>query len=169
MPDSTQAAATYRGTVAISYKPFRGAKLLGEAEGHEMRLSRADGLTVNVHSDTDFVPAAFAAKVYGIYRAAMVAKGPQSTHTFTSSREENILKTWIKILDIQTKKLRDSSRVRKPPESRGLQCAKVSTSSWVMTSAILRAPMRLTSFVKWSQSRNTGMDPIRHRQVWSSQ
>lgn len=83
---------THRGTLALSYKPFKGAQEIGQALDNEIRLDLPDGLKVKIRSDSAFVPPTVAAKVYGIFLPDVQASGPRSTHTFTSSTEDSFLK-----------------------------------------------------------------------------
>jgi hypothetical protein len=88
------------GTLAISYQPFKGAQEIGQAAGNEIELSLSDHLKVKIHSDTAFLPASVAGKVYGLYLPEVKSSGPRSTHTFTSSNEDVFLKKLEKLTPV---------------------------------------------------------------------
>jgi hypothetical protein len=83
---------THRGTIIISYKPFKGAKVVGEAWGKEIVLKFTDDLKVKLRSDTAFLPDRVGSDVYGLYLPDQKTDHPHSTHISTSSNEDSILK-----------------------------------------------------------------------------
>lgn len=83
--------STIRGTVAFSYKPFKGATLVGEAWGDHIVLEFDGDMKVKLRSDTAFMPDKVGAKVFGIYLPDLKTATPNSTHIFSSSTEETLL------------------------------------------------------------------------------
>ncbi len=84
---------THKGSVFISYSPFKGASEIGFASGKRIEL-RLDGTKVaTLTSQTDFVPVNVRALVYGIYRPSQRTTRLTSTHTRSSSEESKFLKS----------------------------------------------------------------------------
>jgi hypothetical protein len=82
---------THRGTLAVSYRPFKGASQVGEARDNEITVRLPDSLVLTLNSESSFLPAGIGGKVYGIYIPEMKSDNPRSTHIFSSSTEEVIL------------------------------------------------------------------------------
>ena len=81
---------SHRGTLALSYLPFKGAKEMGVAEGDKITLSVDKKYEINLKSTTAFLPAGVTAKVYAVYLPEKKSKGFNSIHSFDTSREERI-------------------------------------------------------------------------------
>ncbi|HEY8271627.1 MAG TPA: hypothetical protein VIG33_12120 [Pseudobdellovibrionaceae bacterium] len=79
---------THRGTIALSYVPFKGAKEMGVAEGNQINLKVDKKFQINFKSETAFLPAGVIAKVYAVYLPEKKSKGVNSVHSFSSSSEE---------------------------------------------------------------------------------
>jgi hypothetical protein len=82
---------THRGTIFISYYPFKGSKELGWAKDRRMELRLTPKLAVTLHSETAFLPAGVKAKVYGVYQEGRRTAKIHSEHLMGSSREEDFL------------------------------------------------------------------------------
>ncbi|MBC7370987.1 MAG: hypothetical protein H7326_05440 [Bdellovibrionaceae bacterium] len=81
---------THRGTIAISYLPFKGATEIGTAEGKEIRLNVKTNLVVTLRSETDFLPVGTRAKVYGVYNPKLKTGRVNSVHSFSSDKVDRI-------------------------------------------------------------------------------
>lgn len=82
---------THRGTIAMSYVPFKGSKELGSAEGNEINLAIDKNFKIQVKSETSFLPAGMVAKVYAIYLPEVKSKGVNSINSSSSSHEDRFL------------------------------------------------------------------------------
>lgn len=82
---------SHRGTLVLSYQPFKGAQELGAAEGKDMDLKASKKLTIKLHSATDFLPAGLTAKVYGIFKSDKRSKKVNSVHSWGSDSEAKAL------------------------------------------------------------------------------
>jgi hypothetical protein len=83
---------THRGSLVISYSPFKGSKELGIAEGKKILLTLGKDLKVKIVSETDFLPNGITAKVYGLYDPNEKSKRANSVHGWDSNSEDRILK-----------------------------------------------------------------------------
>ncbi len=81
---------SHRGTLAISYSPFVGAKLMGNAEGNQIILNIDKKFQINLKSATSFLPAGVTAKVYAVYLPEKKNKSFNSLHSYDSNKEERI-------------------------------------------------------------------------------
>lgn len=81
---------SHRGTLALSYAPFAGAKEMGLAEGNQILLNVDKKLKISLKSTSAFLPAGVTAKVYAIYLPEKKSKGFNSLHTYTSNNEARI-------------------------------------------------------------------------------
>lgn len=81
---------SHRGTLALSYVPFAGAKEMGEADGSNISLKVSEKFQINLKSATSFLPAGVTAKVYAAYLPEKKSKGFNSLHTFDTNKEERI-------------------------------------------------------------------------------
>lgn len=81
---------SHRGTLALSYVPFAGAKEMGEAEGSQISLKVDKDFRVRLKSATSFLPSGVTAKVYAVYMPDKKSKGFNSLHTFTTNKEDRI-------------------------------------------------------------------------------
>ncbi|MDZ4662062.1 MAG: hypothetical protein SGJ18_10650 [Pseudomonadota bacterium] len=84
---------SHRGTLAISYVPFAGAKEMGFAEGNQITLNLDKKFQINLKGATSFLPAGVTAKVYAVYLPEKKSRGFNSLHSFDSSKEERIQAT----------------------------------------------------------------------------
>jgi len=82
---------THRGSIAMSYVPFKGAKEMGSAEGNEINLTVDKNFKIQVKSETAFLPAGMVAKVYAIYLPEVKSKGVNSINSSSSSDEGRFL------------------------------------------------------------------------------
>lgn len=86
---------SHRGTLALSYLPFAGAKEMGFAEGNQITINVDKKYQINLKGATSFLPAGVTAKVYAVYLPEKKSKGFNSLHSFdtnTKSRIEEVLK-----------------------------------------------------------------------------
>ncbi len=81
---------THRGTLAISYSPFSGAKEMGFAEGNQIILKVDQKTQITLKCATSFLPAGVTAKVYAVYLPKKRSTGFNSLHSFDSSKESRI-------------------------------------------------------------------------------
>lgn len=82
---------THQGSLFISFKPFKGAELLGEAKGSRIKVKGPRG-NVFLQGEGAFVPRDVKVKVYGIVRPEIQSPRFGSVQTYSSSREEEFLK-----------------------------------------------------------------------------
>jgi len=85
------ALATFRGTIAMSFKPFKGAAPVGTASGNLVTLAFPGDLRLTVRSATDFLPAWRRAKVYALYLPDRRTSSIHSTNGSDSSDEQHFL------------------------------------------------------------------------------
>jgi hypothetical protein len=86
---------SHRGTLALSYVPFAGAKEMGFAKDNLITLNFDKKYQINLKGETSFLPAGVIAKVYAVYLPEKKSKGFNSLHTFdtgSKSRIEEVLK-----------------------------------------------------------------------------
>lgn len=81
---------THRGTIAVSYSPFEGAKEMGSAEGSEITLNVDSKFQIKLKSATSFLPSGITAKVYAVYLPDKKSTGFNSVHSFDSNKEARI-------------------------------------------------------------------------------
>ncbi len=81
---------SHRGTLALSYVPFAGAKEMGEAEGNQISIKVSKDFQIKLKSATSFLPSGVTAKVYAIYMTDKKSKGFNSLHTFTTNKEDRV-------------------------------------------------------------------------------
>lgn len=82
---------SHRGTLAISYVPFEGAKEIGFAEGNKITLNMDKKFQISLKASTSFLPAGVTAKVYAVYLPEKKSKGFNSVHSFDSNKEDRFL------------------------------------------------------------------------------
>ena len=81
---------TSRGTVHLSYVPFKGAKEIGIAEDNEMKIKLGDKHSLRFINSVQFLPSGMQAKVFG--KVDLNEKTlPGSTHIQTSDEEKEFL------------------------------------------------------------------------------
>jgi len=83
---------TVQGTLALSFQPFKGAKLLGEAKEGHIRI-KIGKEKITVQSERPFLPQNTKVNVYGIVDRAKKTERLHSVRTFTSDKEEQFLKS----------------------------------------------------------------------------
>ncbi len=81
---------SHRGTLALSYVPFTGAKELGEAEGNQISIKVSKDFQIKLKSATSFLPSGVTAKVYAVYMPDKKSKGFNSLRTFTTNKEDRV-------------------------------------------------------------------------------
>ncbi len=81
---------SHRGTVALSYVPFAGAKEMGESEGNQISIKVNKNFQIKLKSTTSFLPSGVTAKVYAVYMPDKKSKGFNSLHTFTTNKEDRV-------------------------------------------------------------------------------
>ncbi len=81
---------SHRGTLALSYVPFAGAKEMGEAEGNQISIKVSKDFQIKLKSATSFLPSGVTAKVYAVYMPDKKSKGFNSLHTFTTNKEDRV-------------------------------------------------------------------------------
>jgi hypothetical protein len=81
---------SHRGTLALSYVPFAGAKEIGEAEGNQILIKVNKEFQIKLKSATAFLPSGVNAKVYAVYVPEKKSRGFSSLHTFASSTEDRL-------------------------------------------------------------------------------
>jgi hypothetical protein len=86
------ALKTHRGTIAVSFRPFAGAKQIGEARENEINIKLPNDISVSMRSETAFLPAEMGGKIYGLYISELKSDSPRGTHIWSSSTEEVLLR-----------------------------------------------------------------------------
>ncbi|MGZ3796815.1 MAG: hypothetical protein ACXVB1_10635, partial [Pseudobdellovibrionaceae bacterium] len=81
---------SHRGTLAMSYVPFAGAKEMGVAEGNQITLKVDKKFQINLKGTSSFLPAGVTAKVYAVYIPEKKSKGFNSLHTFDTNKEDRV-------------------------------------------------------------------------------
>lgn len=82
---------THRGTLMLSFHPFKDAEVLGEAKGQRIKL-KLPKLRVFLASKAHFVPGDIKADVYGKFLPNLKTEKMTSVRTFTSNKEDEFLK-----------------------------------------------------------------------------
>ncbi len=81
---------THRGTLAVSYVPFKGAREMGSVEGNVMSLNVSKDFQIKLTSESSFLPSGVSAKVYAVYNPNKVTHSFNSLGSFDSSKEARI-------------------------------------------------------------------------------
>jgi hypothetical protein len=81
---------SHRGSLALSYVPFKGAREMGIAEGNHITLNVDKKFQINLKAATSFLPAGVVARVYAIYKPDVKSKGFNSLHSFDTNKEDKI-------------------------------------------------------------------------------
>lgn len=79
---------SHRGTLVISYVPFKGATDAGIAEGDLITLTFSKNFVIKLKATTSFLPAGVTAKVYAAYKPGKKSGSFHSLHTFDTKQEE---------------------------------------------------------------------------------
>ncbi len=83
---------TSRGTIHISYLPFKGSQEIGFAEDNKMRLNVGDKHYLRLINNAPFLPSGIQAKVFGkVNLEAKTTSG--STHIQSGDKEKEFLST----------------------------------------------------------------------------
>ena len=85
------AIRTHLGTAYLSFTPFKGAKLIGEAKGFRIKF-KDRGSKFFVQSETAIVPHGAKVNVYGFTDLNKKTPRFQSVHTITSDKEDEFVK-----------------------------------------------------------------------------
>ena len=85
------AISTHRGTLILSYAPFRGSEPAGIASGKKIVLRMKDYPPVTLQSDRDFLPEGANARVFVKYLKGKRTSGLNSVRQYESSNEARIL------------------------------------------------------------------------------
>jgi hypothetical protein len=83
--------STHRGTLALSFVPFKGSEEVGRAEENKVILKFNPKYTVTLISRTSFLPTGLTAKVYAAYKPERRTSGVRSVHIFTTDTENRFL------------------------------------------------------------------------------
>lgn len=81
---------THRGTLVLSYSPFRGGSDLGVAEGNTIKITVDKSREIRLKARDVFLPGNVTAKVYVAYLPNKRSKGFNSVHSFDTSKEERL-------------------------------------------------------------------------------
>lgn len=82
---------THRGSLVMSYTPFKGSTEMGSAEGKQIILKPSKNFTIKIVSATDVLPNGLTAKVYATYDPNQKSKSVHSVHGWDSQSESRIL------------------------------------------------------------------------------
>lgn len=85
------AITTHRGTLLLSYSPFKGSEPAGVASGKRITLMMKDYPRVTLQSESDFVPEGMNARVYVKYMKDRRTTALNSVKLHESSNEKRIL------------------------------------------------------------------------------
>lgn len=81
---------SHRGTLAISYTSFPGAKEMGYAEGNQIVINANKKYQITLRAASAFLPAGVTAKVYAFYNPDKKSKGVNSLHTFDTNKTDRL-------------------------------------------------------------------------------
>jgi hypothetical protein len=82
---------SHRGTLVVSYVPFKGAHEMGSVDGNVMNLNIGSDYKIKMTSESSFLPAGVTAKVYAIYLPDRKSSGFNSVHSFDTGKEDRAL------------------------------------------------------------------------------
>jgi hypothetical protein len=85
------AIVTHRGTLVLSYSPFKGSEPAGVASGKKLTLRMKEYPRVTLQGDTDFVPEGMNARVFVKYLKEKRTNGLNSVRIADSSNEQRML------------------------------------------------------------------------------
>jgi hypothetical protein len=94
-PSAYFGVTTREGSLFLSFVPFKGAKLLGEAKGGRIKIAHGKNKIV-LQSENSFLPDDIKANVYGLVRDDLRTERLNSVRTFSSDKEEDFLKATVK-------------------------------------------------------------------------
>jgi len=81
---------THQGTVLLSFSPFKGAQVIGEAKGGRIKIKNKP--SIFFQSETPFLPKDIKANVYGIVLPNVRSDSPNSVSSYSSDKENEFLK-----------------------------------------------------------------------------
>ncbi len=82
---------THQGSLFLSYKPFKGAKMIGEVKNGRIKIKNGK-LTIFLQSELPFLPKDVKANVYGLIVPELKTEHLNSVRTYSSNKEEEFLK-----------------------------------------------------------------------------
>ena len=85
------AISTHRGTLVLSYAPFKGSEPAGVASGKRITIRMKDYPRVTLQSESDFVPEGMNARVFVKYMKERRTEALNSVRQHESSSEERML------------------------------------------------------------------------------
>lgn len=85
------AITTAKGTLYLSYMPFKGSSEIGFAKGNRLQVKVSDSHTVSLVNTTAFLPEGLKAKVYGKTDLNKKSTSPNSVHINASDEEKEFL------------------------------------------------------------------------------
>lgn len=83
--------ATHEGSLFLSFKPFKGAQLIGEAKEGRIKINSGKSRII-LQSETPFLPKYIKANVYGIIKPEIKSDRLNSVRTYSSDKEDEFLK-----------------------------------------------------------------------------
>ncbi len=83
--------STHRGTLVLSYSPFKGSEPVGVASGKKITLRMKDYPRVTLQGDGDFVPEGMSVRVFVKYLKEKRTSGLNSVRIADSSNEQRML------------------------------------------------------------------------------
>ncbi|MEK7356170.1 MAG: hypothetical protein AAB250_06950 [Bdellovibrionota bacterium] len=90
-PGTFFGAVTHQGALFISFVPFKGAKVIGNAKGGRIKVRGGDRGDIFILSETPFVPRGAKVNVYGLVRSGTRTERMKSVRTYTSNKEDAFL------------------------------------------------------------------------------
>lgn len=82
---------THRGTLVLSYSPFRGSKEMGVAEGKTITVNVDKSRQITLKAREAFLPSGVTAKVHVSYLPGRRSRSFRSVHSFDANKEERIV------------------------------------------------------------------------------
>ncbi len=82
---------SYRGSVYLSYLPFKGAQEIGFAQNNKIQIKLADSHNLTMLSAAPMLPAGVKAKVYGLIKLNNKSSSMGSVHIQSSDKEKEFL------------------------------------------------------------------------------
>ncbi len=90
------AITTAKGTMYLSYLPFKGSSEIGSAKGNRLQIKVSDAHTLSLVNTTTFLPEGLKAKVYGKIDLNKKSSSPNSVHISASDQEKEFLEVFEK-------------------------------------------------------------------------
>lgn len=82
---------THQGSLFLSFMPFKGSKLVGEANGGRIKIKNGKD-EIYLQSETPFLPEDIRANIYGSIKPETRSDRLNSVRTYSSDKEEEFLK-----------------------------------------------------------------------------